>query len=147
MAIRQQSTSLSQPFEYISKLDEAVDIERENFEEEWERYREGTAACPLKDGLEPTRWMLAPVTNSRLRARLAGVHAKHGGVAMFVSYASHGIESVKNLLDEKGDPVKLRRVRVDGFPQLDDEQIADIPPAVLVEIGSVLVEHNSPNED
>ena len=148
MAIRLTAASLSDKFEYISRLDEAVDTDRDDFDGEWKRYRDGApeAECPLKDGIEPTRWELTPITDSRQRSHLQGFQEKHGSSGLMVAYAACGITGVTNLLDEDGKAVKLKRIREDGYWTVSEAQLSKIPAEVLVEIGAVLLTHNIPSE-
>ncbi len=149
MAIRLQSASLSKPFSFISRHDEAVDTKRKGFADEWKRYRDGApgAEPPLKDGIEPTVWELSPITGSRHRGQLQGILDEHGKTAWFIANAASGITNVTGLLDENGETVRLEFTMEDGYRCIAESQLADIPPEVLVEIGTALVTHNIPNPD
>ena len=144
MAIRLTSSSLSSPFEYISIHDEAVDAETKGFKDKWAQYRDGAIPePPLRAGVEPTRWQLTPITNSRQRSYLQGFQEKHGNSALFVAYAASGITGVSGLLDENGEAVEIQFVREDKYQIVCEEQLAAIPAEVLVELGTVLLTHDS----
>ena len=149
MAIRLNSASLSKPFSFISIHDGAVDKDKKGFEDEWQRYKDGApgAEPPLVDGVEPTVWELTPITNAKLLGHLAGKLVDGNNIAWAIAYAAYGITGVDNLEDEDGNPIELKRERIDGYMAVRESQFVKIPAPILIEIGQALISHNSPNAD
>ena len=146
MAIRLSTATLSEPFEYISLHDDALDTEREDFADEFQRYRDGQAPPPLKPGVEPTRWTLEPITDARLKAMLEGVREEHGRTMWFLATAAVGVTGVSGLSDERGRPFKLKRPRSsDGYPTMSHEQQDQIGAQILAELGMAIITHNIPS--
>lgn len=146
MGIKLQSATLSEPFEYISLHDSAMDTEAEGFADEFQKYREGTIdAPPLKPGEKPTIWTLAPIADARLKAMLDGVREEHGRAAWAVMTAAFGIKSVSNLADHEGKPFRIQHDYQDGFPKVISDQLNAIGAEVLNELGMVILTHQSPS--
>lgn len=143
MAIKlRQTATLNDEFEYVSKLDEAVDDSADDFDEKWKRYREGAGSeLPLKDGKEPTVWRLKPIADNRTMGHLSDLLQREGHVTCFIQAAAIGVVGAQNL------ELAIKRERIDGHQQLTEEVINAIPVPILVELGSVIMEHSNPNQD
>lgn len=146
MGIKLQSATLVEPFEYISLTDDALDGEHEDFADEFQRYRDGTVKSPpLKDGCEPMRWELQPITDATLRGILDGIREENGRSSLLIATACLGIVGWTGAPKELG---KIRRPRNrDGYPCLDKKQQDMIGAEVLVELGTALALHAIPNPD
>ncbi len=145
MAIRLKEPTLTEPYEYISRQDEALDTEREDFEEAWERYLDGGEEPPLRQGQEPTIFLLKPITDATLRAKLVDATQNDGHTTACVAYAAHALESVRGLLDHEGKPYKLRHVSAGGYRHVHPDQITEIGLPIAIELGVRAMNHDSPN--
>lgn len=146
MAIKLTAT-LVEPFSYISLQDDAIDGDHEDFAEEFRKYREGTIAMPpLKDGKEPTVFVLRPLTDPELSNELA--QYRDNRTKWLCEVARYSIAEIRNL-DDDGKPVRMRLARSNGFPCIPDDIFARLHGvgrgALLQELGMAVLTHNSPS--
>lgn len=141
------SATLNDTFEYISPRDEAMDTERKGFTEEFDRYRHGLAEPPLKEGVEPTVFVLRPVSvDAGLAAKLDGVCEKDGRSMWSLTAAALGIVGWRNLEDpDTGEPLEHETVRAQGYDALTKPLQDKLTKPLLVELGQVILLHNNPS--
>lgn len=147
MALRLKSATLNEPFEYISLRDDALDGEADDFDEAYQRFREGGPMPPIKEGMHPTIWTLRPMTDTRLIAKLSGILERDGYSAWYIGTAAVGVVSVTGCEDEDGKPFKLKRTRIGGWESLTHEVQDAIGAPLLIELGQAIITHKSPNQD
>ena len=148
MGIRLRPASLNDEFEYISLHDDALDGDAEDFAEKFAMYREGTKdSPPLKEGKEPTRFILRPLVDAQLRGKLEGVREEHGRSAWFIATACVCLRSASGLKYEDGKPFKIKHDRVDGYETVIKEQQDLLGAPLLTELGMIVHTHELPKND
>jgi hypothetical protein len=137
-----RSNTLVQDYEYISRFDEAVDSGREDFEHAWKLYLDGAGDCPLKAGVEPTRFKLRHITSSE-RVYLLELHS-NGEHGLMVAAAAMALVGAKNLSDGEGKPAQVAREVTEVGPlkiaHATKASVDLLPPDVILELGSVVLD-------
>jgi hypothetical protein len=145
MAIR--SHTLVDKYEYVSRFDEAVDQSVEDFEQAWQRYRDGTAQPPLKLGEEPTRFTLRHVTSTERLYLFEITQAGGERNALYLAAAAVGLVSVKGLTGADGAAIEIRQEVTRAGPlkirSATKDSLDAIPWEVLMELGSVVLERSA----
>ena len=143
MGIKLQPATLQEAFDYISIHDDALDVERENFADEFATFREGNGEPPLKEGCVPCVWKLQPIADAQLSGQLEGVREEHGRTSWFIATACVGLVGVTGAPKELG---KIRRIRSEeGYSTLAKDQQDLIGGALLSELGIQLLTHATPS--
>ena len=139
----------TQPIEYVSLYDEAVDDSAMTLEaiKEYARTRD-ISKLPLRPGRTPITWVLFPLDSYTLRYALsASPHASDG--SLFTDMLAYhlvqvGLKEAKNLPD--GAP--LFNLRKMGMLELvADDFVKAIPPEVVREVGSVIYDISTVSDD
>lgn len=137
MAIKLQPATLSEPFSYISLHDDALDMERPTFADEFALFKDGVGPPPLKEGVEPTVWELQPIADAQLQGILDGVREEHGRTLWFIATACVGIVGVSGAPKELG---KIERIRSnEGYQTLSKRQQDMLGGALLAELGVQII--------
>lgn len=146
MAIKLTAT-LVEPFDYISLRDEALDGEHEEFQEEYERYKEGAIPLPpLKENMEPSVFTLRPISSSaQLSAKLDGILESDGHSMWAMAAGALAITGWRNITDDSGKPLKFKQVRVQGFMSITKDLQNKLGKDLLSELGMVALTHKDPN--
>jgi len=145
MAIQLKTATLVADWDYISLHDEAMDDETDGFQKLYEDFVEGRGPAPLKDGVEPTVWKLAHLSDVRTIAKLDGIRTSDGNTAWAVAASACCIVSVQGLTDSEGKPYRIRREYEDGVKMLPTAQINEIGIDIMAEIGMVILTKKSPS--
>lgn len=148
MAIKLNSATLVDDFEYISLTDSALDVDHEDFSDSFEKYKEGMGDPLLKNGEEPTRFTLSPIADAQLLSKLRGQHERHGRSAFAREAGAIGIKSISGIDDpETGDAFKPRFVRKDGYNVLCPEHQNMLGLDLMEELGLMVLTHSAPKRD
>ncbi len=136
-----RSHTLVENYDFISQFDDAVEREAPDFEQRWKLYTDGAADCPLKAGAEPTRFQLRHITSSE-RVYLLELHegGEHG---LMVAAAAMALVGIKNLRDEEGKPLEVKREATEIGPlrilHATKATLDRLPVDVILELGSVVL--------
>jgi hypothetical protein len=115
------TNSLVEPYQYISRHDEAVAKDDDDFEHKWELYLDGKAPPPIRAGGKPTIWHFRPLS-PRQRMRVID----RGGIEGAALSLSLSLIRVENLEDDKGRAIKLEYTHEDGMRVVSEESMAVI---------------------
>lgn len=107
------SHSLTGPYTYVSKLDEAIDKDAPDFELKWEQYLDGQGDPPLRAGATPTVFTLKHLS-MRQRAKLSAFTPAESVVVA----AAMAIDKAKDWQDATGKPLKV------SHQMEDDDRVA-----------------------
>lgn len=148
MAIKLQSATLVDDFEYISLTDSALDVDNKDFQDSFEKYKDGMGDPLLKDGEEPTRFKLRPIADVQLLSKLRGQHERHGRSAFAREAGAIGIKGVSGLNDPAtGNPLELKFDRKDGYTILCADHQNMLGLDLMEELGLMVLTHAHPKRD
>lgn len=150
MAIKLQKTAtLVEPFEFISKKDDALDRDAKDFKDRWDRYKDGLGDPPIKEGMKPTVFTLKPVArDAGLDAKLDGVLNNDGNAMWCLTAAAFGIAGWRNLIDPDTDEeLEFETVRAHGYDCITKALQDKLTKPLLIEIGNAVLLHNNPSLD
>lgn len=134
-----RSHTLVEPYEYISRFDEAVDSEAADFETKWKLYLDGAAPAPVKAGVEPTRFTLRHVSNVERVYLLELYQGEERG--LMLAAAAMALVGVKGFDGPDGKPLQVVKEFTEIGPlriqHASKETMDRLPVDVLLELGAV----------
>jgi hypothetical protein len=143
--IKLLNPSLMGEFTHILSTDPALDTEAKDFKDAFKRFQEDGTLPPLKNGLEPTVFTLAKLTDTEKLAEITGVLERVGQEAWAVELACYSLKSISNLKDPNGEDFKLDFETVGGFRKVCKEHRDMMGPQVLKELGLIVLSKQSPS--
>lgn len=130
------TNTLVETYRYISLADDALDGEAPDFETRWGHYIDGLGEPPVKDGEQPTVFVLRHLSSIE-RKRVQALK-ESGGEAMLLEACRLGLVGVENFAGQENYEFKRESDRRWGceVSRVTEKEINRLPPLVIDDLGT-----------
>ena len=134
------TNTLVENYTYVSKLDEAVDTDCDEFKHKWELYLDGKADPPLRPGGKPTVWHLQHLS-LRKRAKLNGMAPTEFAVLA----TAMALVKAEGWVDMAGKPIEVEHQYEDGVRVTSEKTLEVMGDALCGDIAMRVIRSFNPS--